>query len=60
MEEFWFCCKKSGYFTKQVKTVTIRKVNHSHHWEKWYTKIKIIVSNCGNIIFAPQPIFVFF
>ena len=27
----WFCCKKSEFFTKQVKTFTIRKDNHSHH-----------------------------
>ncbi len=24
---------------------------------KWYTKVRIIVSNCGNIIFAPEPKF---
>jgi hypothetical protein len=27
--------------------------------EKWYTKVRIIVSNCGNIIFAPEPHFVY-
>src|SRR5665647_1205438 len=29
-----FRCKKYGYFIKQVKTFTIRKVNHSHYLEK--------------------------
>jgi hypothetical protein len=51
----WFWCKKYGFVAKSVKNFTIRKFNHSHHREKWYIKVRIIVSNCGNIIFAPQP-----
>ncbi len=50
-----FSCEKSGYFTKQVKNFTIRKVNHSHHSEKWYIQILIIASKCEKKIYATQP-----
>jgi hypothetical protein len=30
---FWLWCKKSGFFTKSVKTFTIKKVNQSRRPE---------------------------
>jgi hypothetical protein len=32
-EIIWFRCKKSGFFTKILKTFTIREVNHFNSGE---------------------------
>jgi len=47
--------QKSGYFTKLVRNLTIRKVNYSNHLEKWYIKVSIIVLKCEMKILQHNP-----
>jgi hypothetical protein len=44
--------QKSGFVAKSMKTLQFGTLINVIKG-KWYTKVRIIVSNCGNIIFAP-------
>jgi len=59
LQKIRFWCKKSGFVEKPVKNFTIRKINQ-YYQGKLYTTVRIIVLNCGNIIFAPEPFLRFF
>jgi hypothetical protein len=45
--------QKSGFVAKSMKTSQLGSSINVIKW-KWYTKVRIIVSNCGNIILTPH------
>jgi len=54
-KEIGSVAKNLASLKNQCNPSQLGKLIKYHHLEKWYLKVEIIVSNCGNSIFAPEP-----